>query len=39
MSQERQEIINAGEKIYSEVVNLYEYNNHLDFYKNIVKAL
>lgn len=37
MSQKRQIVINVGSNL--EFVNLYECDNHLDLYKNIVKTL
>ena len=35
MSQERQKIINTCAKRHSKFVNLYEYDNQLDLYKNM----
>ena len=39
MTQERLGLTNKGAKAYSEFIDFYEYDNHLDLYKSRVKTL
>ena len=39
LEQERIGIINLGSEIYSEIIDLYEFDNHLMLFKEVIKNL